>query len=161
MRRSTSSVEVQSIFDTGEGGVVARSGETGGILGQKLGLERYKAFIIVDLRNKLLYIYVVSWVCLRLAFYPFKGGMFMMMNMVEASEKVNNIVEDLFISVRKEQVEGVFSKNRVDDKPTRIQLLRKCMNVIDMSNTGETLSEDDEYDDELEIFLNGKWRMLI
>jgi len=84
-----------------------------------------------------------------------------MMNMIEASEKVNNIVEDLFISVKKEQVEGVFTKNSVDDKPTRIRLLRKCMNVIDMSNTGEALSEDDEYDDELEIFLNGKWRMLI
>jgi len=86
---------------------------------------------------------------------------YVIMNMIEVSEKVNNIVEDLFISVKKEQVEGVFSKNYVDDKPTRIQLLRKCMNVIDTSNTNEVLSEDDEYNDELEMFLNGKWRLLI
>ena len=83
------------------------------------------------------------------------------MNIIEVSEKVNNIVEDLFISVKKEQVEGVFSKNSVDDKFTRIQLLRKCMHVLDTSNTHEPLSEDDEYSDELEIFLKGRWRQLI
>ena len=83
------------------------------------------------------------------------------MNIIEVSEKVDNIVEDLFISVRKEQVEGVFSKNSVGDKSTRIQLLRKCMHVLDTSNTREPLSEDDEYSDELEIFLKGKWRQLI
>jgi len=84
-----------------------------------------------------------------------------MVNMVEVSEKVNNIVEDLFISVKKEQVENIFSKNSIDDKSTRIQLLRKCMNVLDTSNTNEILSVDDDYNDEMEIFLNGKWRMLI
>jgi hypothetical protein len=81
--------------------------------------------------------------------------------MIEVSDKVNNIVEDLFLSVKKEQVEGVFLKNSIDDKSTRIQLLRKCMDVIDTSNTNEALSVDDDYNDELEIFLNGKWRLLI
>jgi len=83
------------------------------------------------------------------------------MNIIEVSEKVDNIVDDLFLSFKKEQVEGVFSKNSIDDKPTRIQLLRKCMHVLDTSNTHESLSEDDEYSDEIEIFLNGKWRLLI
>ena len=83
------------------------------------------------------------------------------MNLIEAFEKVDNIVDDLFLSFKKEQVEEIFSKNSIDDKSLRIQLLRKCMHVLDTSNTNEDLSVDDEYNDELEIFLHGKWRMLI
>ena len=83
------------------------------------------------------------------------------MNIIEVSEKVDNIINDLFFSIKKEQVESVFSKNSISDKSTRIQLLRKCMNVLDTSNTNNDLSVDDEYSDELEIFLNGKWRFLI
>jgi len=81
--------------------------------------------------------------------------------MVEISEKVDNIVDDLFLSVKREQIETVFSKNSIADKTIRIQLLRKCMHVLDTSNTNEVLSLDDEYSDELEIFLNGKWRLLL
>jgi hypothetical protein len=81
--------------------------------------------------------------------------------MIDNYDKVQNIVEDLFLSVKKEQVENVFLKNNVDDKPTRIQLLRKCMHVLYTSDINTALTEDDEYDDELEIFLNGKWRLLV
>jgi hypothetical protein len=82
-------------------------------------------------------------------------------NMVEISEKVDNIVDDLFLSVKKEQIESVFSKNSIANKALRIQLLKKCMHVLDTSNANELLSFDDEYNDELEIFLSGKWRFLI
>ena len=83
------------------------------------------------------------------------------MNITEVSRRVDNIVEDLFLSLKKEQVENVFSKNDIGDKAERVQLLRKCMHVLDTSNTNEILSVDDEYSDELEIFLNGKWRFLL
>jgi len=43
----------------------------------------------------------------------------------------------------------------------RIQLLRECMNVIGTSNSGDPMSPEDEYGDELEIFLDGKWRLLL
>jgi hypothetical protein len=83
-----------------------------------------------------------------------------MVNISVESEKISNIVDNLYISTKKEQVEGVFSKNSIEDKSVRIQLLRKCMHVLDISNTDDSLSLDDEYNDELAIFLNGKWRML-
>jgi len=86
------------------------------------------------------------------------------MNVVEvmrASDTVNNIVEDLFLSTKREQVENVFTQNDILDKSDRIHLLRKCMHVLDTSNSSEALSIDDEYSDELEIFLSGKWRFLI
>jgi hypothetical protein len=84
-----------------------------------------------------------------------------MENIVRISEQVSNIVDDLFLSFKKEQVEEVFSRNSIDDKSLRVQLLRKCMHVRDTSNTNEVLSMDDDYNDELEIFLNGIWRMFI
>lgn len=85
----------------------------------------------------------------------------MNMDMIEISEKVDNIVDDLFLSMKKEQIEEVFSKNDITDKSLRIQLLRKCMNVLDTSNANEVLSIEDEYCDEVEIFTDGRWRFLI
>ena len=85
----------------------------------------------------------------------------MAMGLVEASRTVDSIVSDLFISTNTEQVEDVFTKNKIADKTDRIQLLRRCMHVLDTSDTNDTLSVDDEYSDELEIFLCGKWRYLI
>ena len=83
------------------------------------------------------------------------------MNLTEASNKVDSIVDDLFISTNENQVEGVFSKNSISDKIERILLLRKCMHVVDTSNTNDTISIDDEYNDELTIFLDGRWRLLV
>jgi len=82
------------------------------------------------------------------------------MNTIEVSENVSAITEALYTSVEREQVEDVFIKNGILDKTDRIQLLRKCMNVLDISKTNVVLSPDDEYSDEMEIFLNGKWRFL-
>ena len=83
------------------------------------------------------------------------------MNLTEASKKVDSIVEDLQLSIRKEQVEGVFSKHSINDKSERIQLLRKCMRVLDTSNTCASIPLDDEYSDELAIFCSGRWRLLL
>jgi len=83
------------------------------------------------------------------------------MNLTEVSRKVDSIIEDLLFSTRKEQVEDVFSKNSISDKSERVRMLRKCMHVLDTSNSITSMSLDDEYSDELAIFLNGKWRMLV
>jgi len=83
------------------------------------------------------------------------------MNLTEVSQRVDSIIEDLQFSTRKEQVEDVFSKNSICDKSERVRMLRKCMHVLDTSNSSTPMSLDDEYSDELAIFLNGKWRMLL
>jgi hypothetical protein len=83
------------------------------------------------------------------------------MSMTDVSIKVDSIVDDLFSSFEKAQVEAVFRKYEIDDKEERIRLLRKCMQVIDTSNVDDALSIDDEYNDELEIFVEGSWRFLI
>lgn len=83
------------------------------------------------------------------------------MNLTEASRKVDSIIEDLQFSVKREQVEAVFLKNDINDKTERIQMLRKCMQVIDTSNSNISISLDDEYSDELAIFLDGTWRLIL
>lgn len=83
------------------------------------------------------------------------------MNLTEASRKVESIVDGLFVSVNETQVENVFSENSITDKIERVQLLRRCMHVVDASNSGDSISIDDEYNDELTIFLDGRWRMLL
>jgi len=83
------------------------------------------------------------------------------MNLTEASIKVDSIVDDLFISMNETQVECVFSRNSINDKIERILLLRKCMHVVDTSNSNDSISIDDEYTDELAIFLDGRWRLLV
>jgi hypothetical protein len=84
------------------------------------------------------------------------------MSITDVSYKVDNIVDSLLVSFDKSKVEDVFSKNDIEDKEERIRLLRKCMQVIDTSNVdGDTISADNEYSDELEIFVEGSWRFLI
>jgi hypothetical protein len=83
------------------------------------------------------------------------------MTLTEVSYKVDNIVDDLFASFDKEHAEEIFSKYSIEDKEEKIKLLRKCMQVIDTSNVPDTLSIDDKYHDELEIFTEGSWRFLI
>ncbi|MDR1277919.1 MAG: hypothetical protein LBK02_04140 [Treponema sp.] len=83
------------------------------------------------------------------------------MNITDVSYKVDSIVDDLFISADKDRIEQVFSEHDINDPGEKIQLLRKCMRVIDTSNTGEDLSPADEYEDEVAIFVEGSWRFLI
>ncbi|MDR0444413.1 MAG: hypothetical protein LBH44_13515 [Treponema sp.] len=85
----------------------------------------------------------------------------MTMNIAEASIKADSVVNDLLVSMKKEQVENIFTVNSIDDKQDRILLLRKCMNVLGTSNSNSVVSLDDEYNDELEIFLSGRWRFLL
>jgi len=83
------------------------------------------------------------------------------MNLTETLIKAENIIEDLEFAIEKEQVEEIFERNKIDDKSERIQLLRKCMHVLDTSNADESLTLEEEYNDELVIFINGKWRLFI
>jgi len=83
------------------------------------------------------------------------------MNLVEASKKADDVINGLLVSVKREQVEDIFTKNGISCNGERIQLLRKCMRVIGTTNIGGPMSPDEDYSDELAIFLDGKWRLLL
>jgi hypothetical protein len=60
-----------------------------------------------------------------------------------------------------ESVEGVFFKSGITDIPDKIALLRFCMGVESVSDAPqEKLTPEQEYEDELSIFIEGSWRFL-
>jgi hypothetical protein len=83
------------------------------------------------------------------------------MNITDISYKVDSIVDRLQASLDKEQVEEVFVTYEIDDPEERIKLLRKCMQVMVFENVEDDISLEDAYNDELEIFVEGSWRLLI
>ena len=84
-----------------------------------------------------------------------------MESLVGVSNKVDMILGELSNSFEKSDVEAVFDKYNVEDADERVRLLQKCMEVTDTSDMGEDLSAEDRYEDELEIFIYGRWRFLI
>jgi hypothetical protein len=84
-----------------------------------------------------------------------------MKGIVEMANRVDNIVDDLFASFEKEQVDHVFSRHGITDLDERVLLLQKCMQVTDTSDSSEYMPPEDRYADELEIFVYGRWRFLI
>jgi hypothetical protein len=84
-----------------------------------------------------------------------------MERLVEVSDRVDMILDELSNSFGKSDVEKVFSRHKVKDSDERVRLLQKCMKVTATSDVDEDLSPEDRYADELEIFAYGRWRFLI
>jgi hypothetical protein len=82
------------------------------------------------------------------------------MSLIAISNKVDTIISQLSLCFEKMQVEKVFMDNGIDDNREKTELLRKCMGVRDISNIDDTLTDEDEYYDELEIFADNTWRFL-
>jgi hypothetical protein len=76
-------------------------------------------------------------------------------------DRYTTIIDRLFGATERKQVEGIFDKNEIADFSTRLGLLRRSMRLQDISNSPEVLTPEQEYSDELEIFLDGTWRFLI
>jgi hypothetical protein len=61
----------------------------------------------------------------------------------------------------KESVEDVFAESCITDIPDKIALLRFSMGVESVSDAPqEKLTPEQEYEDELSIFIEGSWRFL-
>jgi len=73
------------------------------------------------------------------------------------------ISQQLFTCVSKEEIENVFSSNGISKIPDKIGLLRMCMGVkrYSPSPSANDLTLEQQYEDELLIFLDGTWRFLV
>ena len=90
-----------------------------------------------------------------------KGGI--MNNLITSYDIVKKVVEKLFFCTTKDQVEEAFLESKIDDPAEKKFLLQRCMQVEESYGfpTKEKLSDNDEYEYELTIFLEGSWRLLI
>ena len=62
----------------------------------------------------------------------------------------------------KEQIEDLFAKSGIRDPEDKVFLLQKSMGVISAFSAPSpvNLTPEQEYEDELAIFLEGSWRLL-
>ena len=72
------------------------------------------------------------------------------------------IVEQLFFCTTKEEVEKIFLESEIDNPIEKKSFLQECMQVEESYDLpAGKLSDDDEYEYELAVFLEGSWRLLI
>jgi len=85
------------------------------------------------------------------------------MNLTETIKLSTDISQKLFLCVTKEGIEEVFRASNISHIPDKIGLLRLCMGVKNYSpsSSSTTLTPEQQYDDELLVFLDGSWRFLV
>jgi len=82
---------------------------------------------------------------------------------VKDIQKIGQIREKLLGSSTEEDVDGVFRLFDITDFPVKTMLLRHTMQVQEVFDVpyNESVSEEDAYREELEFFLDGKWKDLV
>jgi len=85
-----------------------------------------------------------------------------MNNLITSYEIAKKVVEKLFFCTTKEEVDKIFFESKIEDPIDKKFFLQKCMQVEKSYDfpAKEKLSDDDEYECELAIFLEGSWRLL-
>jgi len=85
------------------------------------------------------------------------------MNLTETIKMSTDISQKLFLCVTKEGIENVFHASGISHIPDKIGLLRLCMGVKSYSSSpsSTTFTPEQQYDDELLVFLDGSWRFLV
>jgi len=82
---------------------------------------------------------------------------------VDDLKKIEQIKESLFNCSTKDGVDRVFSQFGINNFSVKTTFLRQSMQVQEISDVpnDQVLSDEDAYEDELAIFLDGTWRGLI
>jgi len=83
------------------------------------------------------------------------------MSNLKIHDKIQEVLDKLFFCTTKEDIEKVFNDNSIVDYKEKIELIRRCMKVVevfDLPSNKTTL--EDEYNYEIKIFLGNYWRLL-
>ncbi|MCL2791797.1 MAG: hypothetical protein FWD87_01790 [Spirochaetaceae bacterium] len=72
------------------------------------------------------------------------------------------LINELKISVTEEQINNIFKKHNISDLKEKAGFLNDCMGIDEQVNaTKANITEKDEFDYSLALFLEGSWRLLI
>jgi len=84
------------------------------------------------------------------------------MKLTDAIRMSTEISQQLFTCVSKDEVEGVFCSYKISQVLDKIGLLRLCMGVKNYSPSPsvDKLTSEQQYEDELLLFLDSSWRFL-
>ena len=80
-------------------------------------------------------------------------------SIIEIYRKVEDILNMLYLCTKQEQIEEVFSKYEIQSFKERSDLLKKCMGFIETFGTPEETTEEEDYEFDCAVFLEGTWRL--
>ena len=82
---------------------------------------------------------------------------------VEDIKTIGQIKEMLVGCSTQIGVDGVFNQFGITDFPVKTMLLRQSMQVKEVFDTpdSQSVTDEDVYEEELQFFLDGKWRDLV
>jgi len=87
-----------------------------------------------------------------------------MNNSIKTNYKiVPKILDALVYCTSKEEVERIFAESNINDPKDKKDFLQMCMEFEEVFDLplNEELSDEDKYKDELAVFLEGSWRLLV
>jgi len=73
-----------------------------------------------------------------------------------------SVIDALRLCTTQERIEKVFADHHISDARDKRQCLLQSMGVIDEANapTPDILTDEEAYQYEIELFLEGSWRLL-
>ena len=81
-------------------------------------------------------------------------------NSFEIYSRIDEMLKKLYLCTKQEEIENVFKSYDIQSFTEKIELLKKCMAVAVISGTPEETTEEDAYEFDCKVFLEGSWRLL-
>lgn len=83
-----------------------------------------------------------------------------MSTLLDAYNKIDNLLKKLYLCTEKEKIDSLFEENGVTDYTERSALLNKCMGFKETFGTSEETSDEENYEFDCAVFVEGTWRLL-
>lgn len=80
-------------------------------------------------------------------------------NCIEIYNEVEEILKKLHLCTQQEHINRVFSSYNIKSFKEKSDLLKKCMGVIDTFGTTEETTEEEDYEFDCKVFVEGTWRL--
>jgi hypothetical protein len=81
-------------------------------------------------------------------------------SILDAYNKIDHLVKKLYLCTEKEEIDTLFEENKIADYKERSILLSKCMGVIKSFGISEETTDEEDYEFDCAVFVEGTWRLL-
>ena len=72
----------------------------------------------------------------------------------------NRLLEKLTVCTSQQQIDVIFEHEEIADLRERCNVLRRCMRIQEILGDVGVFSEQDDYDFDCSVFLEGSWRIM-
>ena len=79
---------------------------------------------------------------------------------LDSYNKIDHLLKKLYLCTEKEEIDALFEENKIVDYKERSILLNKCMGVIKSFGIPEETTDEEDYEFDRAVFVEGTWRLL-